>query len=534
MNKNQRLTANQLLEVLALSKNATAIYTTQDLIIEAANDAMIAFWGKDRSIIGMPLEDAVPELRGQPFGKLLQNVLETGVINVGEAVPAETKINGKLQTAFYEYEYRAIKDENGFPYCILHTAADVTERVLNRRAIEEGIIREKQLNEELAATNEELAISINELTVINSELKKSQENLINVNKALSRSQDELQFAIEAAGLATWDLNPFTHRFTGNDLLKIWFGFNPEEDIKLAAAIDIIVDTDRERVAKAINYALDYASGGVYDIDYTVLNPKNPIPRIVRAKGKALFNIRQEPIRFSGILQDITEQKQDEQRKNDFIGMVSHELKTPLTSLKAYVQMLQMKFKKNEDEVTVNALDKADHQVKKMTAMINGFLNVSRLESNKIQIVRQNFDLVELVQEVIEETKLTVTSHQIQFTKTVSINILADREKIGAVVSNLLSNAIKYSPRGKRITVNCYLEDSKAQVSVTDEGMGIKPEDIGHLFERYYRVESTHTQYISGFGIGLYLCAEIIEHHRGKIWVKSEVGKGSTFYFNIPV
>lgn len=167
-------------------------------------------------------------------------------------------------------------------------------------------------------------------------------------------------------------------------------------------------------------------------------------------------------------------------------------------------------------------------------MINGFLNVSRLESGKIYLEKQNFNLDELVREIIEETMLFTSTHTITFAPCVPIPVYADRDKIGHVISNLLSNAIKYSPKRRDIEVKCELIDHCAQVSVKDEGMGIKSQFIDRLFEPYFRVETHHTQHISGFGIGLYISAEIIKRHGGKIWVNSESGKGSTFFFSLPV
>ena len=240
------------------------------------------------------------------------------------------------------------------------------------------------------------------------------------------------------------------------------------------------------------------------------------------------------IGLSKIARDITEQKQNELRKNDFIGMVSHELKTPLTSLNAIIQVLNSKFKHSSDNFISTALDKANSQVKKMTTMINGFLNVSRLESGKIQIDKQEFDIGDLITEAIEEARITISSHVINFPTCDAVFINADREKIGSVISNLLSNAVKYSPKGKLIEVQCHVNDIEVRVSVKDKGMGIKAEDIDKLFDRYYRVETSHTQHISGFGIGLYLSAEIVNRHNGKIWAESESGVGSTFYFSLPV
>jgi len=236
---------------------------------------------------------------------------------------------------------------------------------------------------------------------------------------------------------------------------------------------------------------------------------------------------------SKIARDISERKQDEARKNDFIGMVSHELKTPLTSLNAIIQVSNHKLKSAEDNFLAGAMEKANMQVKRMASMINGFLNISRLESGKMQIDKESFDLCQLVNETVDEMKLTATTHSITFNICDPVIIDADRDKISSVISNLLSNAVKYSPKGKLIDVNCTVTDKEVQVSVRDEGMGIKPHDLAQIFDRYYRVETNHTRHISGFGIGLYLSAEIIKRHDGHIWAESESGKGSVFYFSLP-
>ena len=230
--------------------------------------------------------------------------------------------------------------------------------------------------------------------------------------------------------------------------------------------------------------------------------------------------------------DITELKKDEQRKNDFIGMVSHELKTPLTSLYAYIQMLKAKAQKGEDSFTEGALNQSVKQIKKMTIMINGFLDVSRLESGKIDIKKQQFDLAGLIKEVEEETLQIFSGHRIIFHPVKRTIINADRDKIGQVIHNLISNAVKYSKAGSNIEITCTTENDSSHVSVSDEGIGIGQKDLENIFERYHRVENDNK--ISGFGIGLYLCSEIIRRHNGEIWAESQIDKGSTFHFTLPV
>ncbi|GGI23399.1 PAS domain S-box protein [Pedobacter mendelii] len=255
-------------------------------------------------------------------------------------------------------------------------------------------------------------------------------------------------------------------------------------------------------------------------------------RWLLANGNPRFNTDGVFMGYISSNVDITELKKDELRKNDFIGMVSHELKTPLTAISGFIQVLQSRAKKNDDSYALNALNRAYNQVRKMTTMINGFLNVSRLESGKLLIEKSNFQLDELLVELIDESDIVQFSHQIILSISEPVLINADRDKIGSVVSNLLSNAVKYSASGTRIDVKCEITENSALVSVIDHGIGIDKEDLEKLFDRYYRVGKHHT--VSGFGIGLYLSAEIIERHNGKIGVESEVGKGSTFYFEIPL
>lgn len=241
------------------------------------------------------------------------------------------------------------------------------------------------------------------------------------------------------------------------------------------------------------------------------------------------------IGISKIARDISERKKAEQKKNDFIAMVSHELKTPLTSLTAVVQLMQLKLKDDKDNPVTGPLKNANRQVKKMANMINGFLNISRLDSGKMRIEKSDFSLNDLIHEAVEETRLVSGSdYSFLFEESEQVNVVADRDKISSVILNLLSNAVKYSSRSTAITINCKIVNDKARVSVSDQGMGIAPEDQKKLFDRFYRVENNETKHISGFGIGLYLSAEIVRQHGGEIWVESEPGKGATFYFELPV
>lgn len=247
----------------------------------------------------------------------------------------------------------------------------------------------------------------------------------------------------------------------------------------------------------------------------------------------IINEKGEVEAIGGTTRDISDIKEDELRKNEFISMVSHELKTPLTSTTSYVQVTQKRALTHDDPVAADMLGRASVQLAKMTRMINGFLNVSRLESGKVPLEIKRFDLGVLVREVQEETAAEIFTHRVVFDTVENIWLEADRDKIGQVFSNLLSNAAKYSPIGSTISVFCTCDDDYVTLCVSDEGVGISKENLPQLFDRYYRVKALETQHVSGFGIGLYLCSEIIKRHNGEIWAESEAGKGSKFCFRLP-
>ncbi|CAM3778161.1 PAS domain-containing protein [Mucilaginibacter galii] len=469
--------------MIAEAPVAIGILTSQLLVIEAANNKILELWGKNSSIIGMPLQDALPELKGQPFLDILDSVYTSGQTYYGNEVHAKLERNGVLEELYFNFAYHPIFDDANQTSSIIVVATDVTEQVISRRKVE-------------------------------------------------NAEEMLRFSVDAANMGTWYLDVVSREFIPSTRLKELFGFNANDEVSYADVVNQIPEEYRQYIEAEVEKAL--ANDDSYNVEHPVLGNNDHKIRWVRASGKLNKNPKDGRSYFSGVLIDITEQKQDEQRKNDFIGMVSHELKTPLTSLSAYIQMLHARAKKNDDNFVTGALDKVSIQVKKMSSMINGFLNVSRLESGKIHLDIQQFRLDELVKDMVDETILTTASHELVLLPCDAALVAADRDKIGSVISNLISNAIKYSPRGKRIEVNCIIVDEMARVSVKDEGMGIKPQDIEKLFERYYRVDSKHTQTISGFGIGLYLCAEIIQRHNGNIWVESEMGQGSTFFFSLPL
>ncbi|MFD1255280.1 PAS domain S-box protein [Mucilaginibacter terrae] len=240
--------------------------------------------------------------------------------------------------------------------------------------------------------------------------------------------------------------------------------------------------------------------------------------------------------YIGSGMDITEMKEHEQVKNDFIGMASHELKTPITSIKAYIQLLLTIYKnKTEDEFLTKSLTTVNKQINKLTRLITDLLDVSKMESGRLSLNSEPFLLNDLLKETIEEVQHTATQHDIVYIPSAQhYTIYADRDRIGQVITNFLTNAIKYSPESDRVDVMVSTTDNEVKVTVQDYGIGINPEEQPKIFNRFYRVEGRNEQTFSGFGIGLYVAAEIVRRHNGNVWVESEKDKGSAFYFTLPI
>ena len=343
--------------------------------------------------------------------------------------------------------------------------------------------------------------------------------------------DLAQMALDSANVGIWILDTASRSFLPSDRTKALFGFLPEEEMLLNDALLRVADKQRPMVLTAVENAVRHRSS-LY-VECPVICPPEKKHRWLSITG-GFSTTDPSNNYFSGIVVDITEQKQNDLRRSKFIGMVSHELKTPLTALKGYVQMLNNWAKKQKDSFTIGALSKVEKQVKKMLNMINSLLNLSGAEAGKIHLNKQAFAMNELISEVIEETMFITSSHHITVAPCDRIMVNADLDKIEQVMVNLLSNAAKYSPDDDRIEVTCTKEQKMLTVSIRDHGIGISADDMEKLFRPNYRAESKETEKISGFGIGLYLCSEIIQRHEGKIWVESGPGQGSTFRFTLPV
>jgi signal transduction histidine kinase len=230
---------------------------------------------------------------------------------------------------------------------------------------------------------------------------------------------------------------------------------------------------------------------------------------------------------------VSERRELERRKDNFISMASHELKTPLTSIKMVTQLLQKMDDKEKVEKEPVYLASIDQQIDKITYLINEMLDLSKIQIGKLNLRKEASSLSSLVDQTVRTMQAT-TRHKIAIKGTMAREVFMDNERVGQVLINLLSNAIKYSSNEKEILVKISATKNFAKISVKDLGIGIPENKKAQIFERFYRVDEGGERTFSGFGLGLYIAGEIVKQHEGKIWVESREGKGSTFYFTLPL
>lgn len=248
----------------------------------------------------------------------------------------------------------------------------------------------------------------------------------------------------------------------------------------------------------------------------------------------IVELQHDPMQYICFVLDITARKTLEQRKDDFIGMASHELKTPITTIKVQEQMLRRRFVKQGAQDMVDALLKMETQINRLIRLINDLLDVSKMQSGKIVYRQERFDADSFIREAIEMVQQTNPQYKIVLHGIAQQQLLGDRERLNQVLTNLLNNAIKYSPEASNVDVFVMESENTLTISVRDYGIGIPHEQLSKIFERFYRVQDAKHKGFPGLGMGLYISAEIVRHHGGCIAVESEEGQGTTFHVILPL
>ena len=383
-------------------------------------------------------------------------------------------------------------------------------------------------------------------------------------EALHKSEERYDLAAQATtdGIWDWDIESNKEYFSTR-----WceiLGYS-DDDTELKHTheswVSRIHPDHRQRVADALK--AHFEKGEVYDIDY-LHRHKSGEYRWQNSQGKAIFDENGKPIRMVGVISDITERKRMEQQiaeythrlekayqelqeldqmKDNFLSTVSHELRTPLTSIKGFAEIL-LSYEEEDKETQREFLTIINDESDRLTRLINDFLDLARIESGRQQWEMTKLAIPEVIETATNATNALSTQKNLRVDVHLEPNlppIRGDRDRLVQVVTNLVSNAIKFTPEGGEIRVGAQVLKGEAEdvsdmirLSVSDTGIGIAPDEYEKVFEKFKQVGDTLTDKPKGTGLGLPISKEIVEYHGGRIWVESELGRGSTFYFTLPV
>lgn len=351
-------------------------------------------------------------------------------------------------------------------------------------------------------------------------------------EALKISEERYRAAMQSANMAAWDWDIANDKIIWNDQHFLVLGLEPDTTPKSTSFFfNFVHPEDTQLVTDELRNAV--SKTGTYRAEFRIKRADNNKTSWMRGYGRVVARDADKATRMVGVMYDITENKIVEQQKDEFIAIASHELKTPVTSIKVFAEILQEQFELANDTQNVNLLKKLNGQIDRLTDLISDLLDSTKIAEGRLELKREKIDLNALIKEMSEEVQRTIKKHSIVLKLDDLPEVTADSERIGQVLNNLLTNAVKYSPKGGDITIVSQKFDKYIRVSVSDEGIGVAKDARSRIFEKFFRITNPSMQPYPGMGLGLYISAGIIERHGGTVAVESDEGKGSSFSFTLP-
>ena len=452
----------------------------RELIVDQVNEMVLNIWGKGPEVVGLPLSAALPELEGQPFLQILDDVFTSGKAFYGYETKATLQHNGKLTDCFLNFVYQPITGQNGQVKDIMFVANDVTEQV-------------------------------------------------DARKKLADINQRLEIALDAGSLGSTEVDLATGNMTSNEQFKKNYGYTKEEVFTYPDLFNTMLPAYRDQVKKLVAHSI--ATNTVYSAEYEVQWPDGSI-HWIGAHGRPRYDENGKANRMVGMTKEITDVKLHEQRRDDFLGIASHELKTPITSLKASLQLLNAIKHKPSTPMHIKLIEQANRSMDKMSVLIDDLLNVNRMTEGQLRLNKTTLSVKDLLSGCCSHVRMA-EKHELIFQGDESLEINADEHRIDQVIVNLVNNAVKYAPDSKEIILMADKDGDHIRIAVRDYGPGIAKDKLPHLFQRYYRGDHSGTNY-TGLGLGLYICSEIVQRHGGQIGIDSELGNGCTFWFTLPL
>ncbi len=495
------------------------IYIGREMRIQTANDAILKAWEKDRSVVGKTFREALPELEGQPFFQLLDDVYTTGETYEAKEERVGLLRDGKITPTFWNFTYKAIRNEDGEIYGVMNTAAEITDLVIAKQR-------------------------------------------------LAEAEEILRSAIDIAELGTWSMDLEEHHTSSSENIIHWFGLTGPV-VTLDEIISRIHPDDQELMAKAIQNAID--THGIYEAEYRVIHPQSKRERVIHAKGQFTKDENSGKSLLNGVCRDITLQRQTEkelakevekrtyelkQANNElnsvnenlkqFVYIASHDLQEPLRKINMFSDLLRKKSDGQLDETANNFLAKITQASQRMTNLIKDLLDFSRADAGEKRFVE--IDLNQVLNNVVEDFDMMIQQKNAIITVDQLPTLEAIPVQMNQLFYNLIGNALKFAKDGlpPSIAVSCRQltpgevneheelnqNEHYYEIIVQDNGIGFNQQFADQIFIMFQRLHAR--EQFDGTGIGLALCKKIVDNHNGIIYAVSRENEGADFHLILPV
>ncbi len=351
---------------------------------------------------------------------------------------------------------------------------------------------------------------------------------VHISKRQSHDTEAIIYSIRDAVIVT---DSFDRLLMANKPAQLLFGFETDQ-VQLKSVEEFI---QNDTLLKLLRQS---KQGKIPHVKREVVIETDGEPRTYDCIISCIQDESENPTGTVAVLHDITREKQISQMKTDFVSHVSHELKTPLSSITAYAEMLA-EGEITDEDTRIECYSTIHSQAQRLNLLIEDILNISRIESGLVKINKESISLALLVKDAVKVIETRAAEKKIKVNEKCSIvcdQVNADKEMMSRVIINLLSNAVKYTPDKGSVTIESEVDDADnvVRVFVSDTGVGIPAKEVEHVFDKFYRV-SSNKKFAKGTGLGLNLVKQIVEKvHDGRVFVESEQGKGSRFGFELPL
>ena len=509
-----------------------AVLLGPDHVFERANEAYLNLVGR-REIIGKPLLEAIPELRGQGFVELLDGVLRTGKPYTARAVPATLVTPGQeSRQLFVDLVYAPLRDADGAVIGIIAHGADVTEQVRARQSAEAAAAQLAERIEEADALTIELEESNEQLHDANVELEEAAE-------ALARSENQFRTLANLIPTLAWMANPSGWIFWYNNRWYEYTGTSPEEmegwgwqSVHDPAILPDVM----ERWTNSI------ATGETFEMEFPLRSVTGEfrwfITRVAPVKDSA-----GAVTRWFGTNTDVQAQHEATEAahaankaKSDFLAAISHETRQPINATLSFLQLFEMGMYGETTAEQKNAIDRIRRNQEQLLSVITDILSFARLEAGRLEMDAEPVPAAAIVSDLPALVEPFIAAKHIAFSidcADESAVALGDREKILQILTNLVTNAVRATPSGGRITVHCTSAEDCVEFSVEDTGVGIPPDKVDHIFSPFVQLGRALNHPREGVGLGLAISRDFAEAMGGSLTATSILGEGSTFTLRLP-